>query len=679
MTSPRDIDADRLFQWWTSAGIARLGATPGLLADVEGQLERLGVPPHLAMLLCHRDAGEPAPRASQGSPAMEARPIARASQGSPAMEARPIARASSSKPLDDLLDSLASLPFHSLCRGLILPLMMLDPTRVAQWFGIAGHRRLTATERMDLAGRFLGKAVGLTLTEKVGCLFCDPYLGVAPKLRQDMLLRLLMGSRLAGRTALLERLAVVKDVAVLFAESCTRRRSDPPLTAAEVIRTIRLSRTERIGRRLRVLRSLLERCGRVEAFVLAKLLLGKHGPGLAVPLPQIEQALAAHLGVPVAPVRHAVALTDIYRVAGILEREGLEGLRAIRLQPLSPVRPALANGTVDQQVEFPTWVERKYDGVRFLLHKSTDQRGAVLCGAYTRNGNDWLELVPGLDASIRMIPAHSLILDCELYGMLPAAGGMRPATVYEVIATLRGDRAPLLLRLAAFDVLYLNGEDTTRRPLRDRQLLVSNLCAALAHRPGPVPIAMAEGQEAYNAADINRLYHHFRSQGYEGVITKSLDGAYVLGGRDPRWLKRKPEETLDVVLLGATFSASDRHRGAFGSYVLGALNDGGGYDDIGDVDGVDIERDARIQELILRDSLMTGRQIERRLTEGSRIGVELRPGIVVTVVFQEVTRESDGAMQLRHPRIKVIRSDKSPHEVDTVESIEDYYRAQQLQ
>ena len=38
----------------------------------------------------------------------------------------------------------------------------------------------------------------------------------------------------------------------------------------------------------------------------------------------------------------------------------------------------LAGGTVDEIEEFPVWVERKYDGIRLMLHKSTDARGSVL-------------------------------------------------------------------------------------------------------------------------------------------------------------------------------------------------------------------------------------------------------------------------------------------------------------
>lgn len=637
---PQFVRLEQVGQWFSDAGMDAVAATQGMFKDPVTQLERLGVPPHIVLLM----------------------------------------QRAHSEGIEWTRGTLESLPYESLCRGLFLPLMMLDPVRVATLFGIRGSQRLASAERMNLAAEFLTRDSGLAITEKIGCLFCDPFFGVASRIRQDTLIRVLMGVRLVGRAALLDRLAQVRDVAVLYAESrCHHQRDTARLTSAEVLRAIHAVRDEPTNRKLRILRSLLVRMGSLEAFVFAKLLLGKHGPGLAVPMANVVQSLADRFEAPVGPVKHAVALTDIYRVARVLQDEGVEGLRAIRLQPLSPVRPALASGTTEHPIQFPTWVERKYDGVRMLLHKSTGRQGAVLCGAYTRNGNDWLELAVGLDATIRQVPAPSFILDCELYGMLPSIDGPRPATVYEVIGALRGERSPLSLRLAAFDILYLNGNDVTRQPLRQRQLIVSNLCAAVANRSLPVPLTMAEGQVAHSDEDVNRLYHHFRSQGYEGIITKSLDAAYTLGGRDPNWLKRKPEETLDVVLLGGTFSASQRHQGAFGSYVLGVLNDdGSGFDDIGDVDGVDREKDTRIQELILRDSLITGTRIERKLSEGSRMGVELRPGIVVTVVFQDVTREGD-TFQLRHPRIKVIRSDKTPEEIDTSETIQEFYRAQQLQ
>ena len=90
-------------------------------------------------------------------------------------------------------------------------------------------------------------------------------------------------------------------------------------------------------------------------------------------------------------------------MARVLTDEGPDGLRKIQLQPLVPVKPTLAGGTTDEIEQFPVWVERKYDGIRLMLHKSTDNGGAVLCGAYTRNRGDWLELIPGMDRTTRKV------------------------------------------------------------------------------------------------------------------------------------------------------------------------------------------------------------------------------------------------------------------------------------
>ena len=161
--------------------------------------------------------------------------------------------------------------------------------------------------------------------------------------------------------------------------------------------------------------------------------------------------------------------------------EGAEGLRKIQLRPLSPVRPALAGGTVEDIKKYPVWVERKYDGIRLLLHKETDAHGSVLCGAYTRNRGDWLELIPGLSGSIHCLPARSLIIDGELYGNVVGLDGARPASVYEVYCSLQGEPVrPVQMKYAGFDILYLNGQDLTRLPLGQRRQYLTALLAPLA-------------------------------------------------------------------------------------------------------------------------------------------------------------------------------------------------------
>ena len=56
----------------------------------------------------------------------------------------------------------------------------------------------------------------------------------------------------------------------------------------------------------------------------------------------ISEALATHYNVAEKIVNNAIALSDIFHVAEILETEGQSGLRKLVLKPLNPVKPALA-------------------------------------------------------------------------------------------------------------------------------------------------------------------------------------------------------------------------------------------------------------------------------------------------------------------------------------------------
>lgn len=578
-------------------------------------------------------------------------------------------------------DALDSIPFYSLCRGLFLPLAHLSSERAAQLFGIRVPEPTDLAGKEKLLGKFLDAEVGLTIEEKLGCVLGDLFLGRRSSLRRDSLMNLLASVRMATRTEMLDRLTRVGDVAALFAESRPMVKGTPPLTAAEVLRTLRFLPEQRTTRKFDLLRSLLMRCGRLEAYVLAKLLLRKAGFGFEYRGPLIARKLAERFRATEDSVSHAIALTDVFRVSEVLQREGAAGLRKIQLQPLVPVQPTLAGGATDDIAKFPVWVERKYDGIRLMLHKSTDARGSVLCGAYTRNRGDWLELVPGLDRTIRQVPAPNFILDGELFGTVLDLNGVRPATVYEVYAALQGQpTTPVSIKYAAFDLIYLGGRDLTSHPLSERRKFLTVLLAPLAGTPTSVPLSVSEGQLAATRDDLNRLFHHFRAQGYEGIITKDLASHYKLATRDPEWRKRKPEITLDLAVVGATMGVTTKEAaGMFGSYVIAARLPNGGFQIVGDVAGVDRFRDAEIQREILREGLMTGVRIERPSASGVRPGIGLRPSIVVTVKFEGITRDQGtGDMSLRDPKIAVIRGDKSAAETDLLSSLEELYLRQRV-
>jgi DNA ligase-1 len=226
----------------------------------------------------------------------------------------------------------------------------------------------------------------------------------------------------------------------------------------------------------------------------------------------------------------------------------------------------------------------------------------------------------------------------------------------------------------------VNGQDLTPLPLSERRQRLGMLLAPVVGQPFPLPVSMSEGQLAESREDVNRLFFHFRAQGYEGVITKDLRGPYRLAERDPTWLKRKPEVTLDLVLIGAVFAVTTKENVAtFGSYVLAARKPDGSFEDVGDVAGLDRVRDLEIQGEIMRDGLATGRRIERTSASGIRSGIELRPSIVVTVKFEGIARDTGtGALALRGPKVAQIRADKPASEADTKQAIETLYLRQRV-
>src|SRR5436305_14461976 len=64
-------------------------------------------------------------------------------------------------------DALDSIPFHSLCVGLFLPLSGLMPERVAAMFGILVPEPPDAAAREALLRGFVAKELGLDLAQKL--------------------------------------------------------------------------------------------------------------------------------------------------------------------------------------------------------------------------------------------------------------------------------------------------------------------------------------------------------------------------------------------------------------------------------------------------------------------------------------------------------------------------------
>jgi bifunctional non-homologous end joining protein LigD len=123
------------------------------------------------------------------------------------------------------------------------------------------------------------------------------------------------------------------------------------------------------------------------------------------------------------------------------------------------IRPQLTR-LVDQPPDGLEWLhEIKYDGYR--MHARLD------CGTVrllTRTGLGWTHKYPAIVQAVAGLDARQAYLDGELCGVGP--DGITSFSMIQ-LASDSGNAAALVFFL--FDLLYVDGEDLTARPLVDRK------------------------------------------------------------------------------------------------------------------------------------------------------------------------------------------------------------------
>ena len=305
--------------------------------------------------------------------------------------------------------------------------------------------------------------------------------------------------------------------------------------------------------------------------------------------------------------------------------------RRAELPPFHPVQLAVL---VDHVPTGNGWLhELKYDGYRTLLSIAGGEGRA-----YTRSGLDWSDRFAGLIADAVDLKARSALIDGEAVVMLPDG-----RTSFQALqAALKGDGGGIAY--FAFDLLELDGEDLTGRPLTERKAKLATL------------IGEGRGQLRYSDHIVGRgeqLFTKFCAAGLEGVMSKRADAPYS-ASRNGNWVKTKCIRRQEFVIVGWT--PSEKQRG-FRSLLLG-VNYSGKLRFAGKV-GTGFTGD-EIERLI---AMMVPLEQQTPTIEAPRAAVHgahwIKPELVAEVAFMEVT--GDGV--LRHSSYLGLREDKKPEAV----------------
>jgi DNA ligase-1 len=429
------------------------------------------------------------------------------------------------------------------------------------------------------------------------------------------------------------------------------------------------------ARKSAILRDLLARSDPRTAKAIVKVLGGELRIGLREGL--VEAAVARAFDRPLDEVKWAGMLTgDVGRLAELARDDRLATAELAVFHPLKFMlaSPAEDAAEILTRLGPDVWVEDKYDGIRAQLHRRGD---AVRL--FSRDLHDVSGQFPEIVEGARDLPWAGVV-DGEILAWRD--GAVLPFIALQARLGRKAPSAAIQAEIpvifVAFDLLALGpgddpaGEATVEPLLREPLSVRRKRLDALE-----LPLAAEGGRFARSylsvAADVEALEAAFaaaRARRNEGLMVKDPRSTYLPGRRGLGWLKmKKALATIDCVVVGVEVGHGKRH-GVLSDYtfaVRDTANDrlvtiGKAYSGLTDVEIAEMTRWFEAHTVARFGRY---RQVE--------------PTVVVEIAFDVIVRSTrhQSGFSLRFPRIARLRPDKSPDEIDTIETVTALYEGLQ--
>ena len=225
----------------------------------------------------------------------------------------------------------------------------------------------------------------------------------------------------------------------------------------------------------------------------------------------------------------------------------------VQVAPTAVDTPPQLTQLVETAPSGSQWLhEIKFDGFRMAVRI---ERGRAKL--LTRTGLDWTHKYPIMQTPLAALRAKTAYLDGELCGVDDAG---LPSFAHTQAAT-DGERGVQLVYYA-FDLLHLNGRDTSDLQLVERKSLLEPL---IADKPG----IQFNGHEV---GEGELILKHAGKLGFEDVVSKTINAPYAPGNRG-LWRKAKWLNRQELVVVG--WSDPEGARPHLGALLLGYYTDDG--------------------------------------------------------------------------------------------------------
>ena len=329
---------------------------------------------------------------------------------------------------------------------------------------------------------------------------------------------------------------------------------------------------------------------------------------------------------------------DIFNLLPDLERKKLK-----RSYPKIPDTPMLACvGTVSPQARpCDQWLyERKFDGQRCLCFK----RDSTI-KLFSRNKKYLNDSYPEIVRAVKKQTAEEFIIDGEIVafdGDQTSFSKLQERMFRKGKSKVLKNNVPV--KFCVFDIIHLNGFDTTCIPIELRKQLLENVIDFKD------PLRYVD----YKKTDEAAYFRQACKAGWEGLVAKRASSTYQCE-RSRDWLKLKCVHAQEFVIGGYTNPRGKR--ADLGALLVGYYDDhkliyagkvGTGYT-------------ATTLSILAKhlEKLKRKRCPFADFHESSKSVHWVKPCLVAQVKFSEWTKDG----KLRHPRFSGIRFDKKADDI----------------
>lgn len=363
--------------------------------------------------------------------------------------------------------------------------------------------------------------------------------------------------------------------------------------------------------------------------------------------------------------------------------ESPEKIVHFKVQPFKPLQPALAErlSTPEDIIAKvgPCACEYKLDGLRLQIHKEGEK-----VELYSRKLEKMTHSFPEIVAAVKSLKVNDIIFEGEAL-----AYNEETQKYYSFQETIQRKRKHGIeaaqkefpLRLFAFDILYLDGVDLTKKPYRERRAAIERLFPHGVLMPATM-------LKVKTAQELEKVFTECLKKGLEGIMAKDFEAPYTAGKRKFAWIKLKKSygksvDTIDGVIVGYYLGKGARAEFEFGGVLIAVYNEdkrtlqtvariGSGY----------TEDEMRSLQATLEKTKTT--TAPEKLEHKIEADFWVEPKFVVEVAFDEITLspmhtcglKDDKGFALRFPRLVAMRSDKNIRDISTTQEVIDLYHLQ---